>query len=779
MDELKNVLWYEDYIDNVLNEKLSGAERDDINAAFAKMKTIDMGDGNTVSAQEIIKVVTDACEWLDKDFSRTYVFAQHTLNIIYLAHSSQIPTMAVDEGMNLYLNAEFVYKDLKMNYKYVGTVIMHEVYHALYNHIQRSENWLAANGKAKTQENWDDTNLAADIEVNQSLVRSGVTDENIISNEIHGLYLRNAAGELGENTNVVTMETILENERYMAKLRKMANKIKLGRRKGRKQDIKTSGSFDDGYKEAWNKLAGLIKKYGYQDVWKKLNDAGICNSLGEVFTGLDTDVLDNLEESKMMGFVSLKSFEDFLNESVQASQGFETYEDGFWAATSKIVSSLYQAMYGKDDPDADKEDEGDSDDDTIDEVNVDTKLKDEDLEDIDLPLPKKKGQKTKGDQKLPNKIRNTRPQNQKDQKNDDKKNKSNGQGGFKNDLDNASEEDKHQLEDDIEQSGGFSSTQEIDTSGLGTGGFLNGNIDHRSILEDAGYEQKEIDELSKAIERNQERNTPARIQKEIDDVKRELKSTDYIKRMLDKIEVDSAKYKNMWKEILEQFMSQKTRRAGVDVATGRNDWKRKNSIGRGEYGINRKKVSQDPQDVNLCVDVSGSMDNQLLEIIARSIVIFTQEWQYSGLNVSPWASTFEGIHRIDEFYSKSEDEISNEILKAIEEGQAQCGGGTEARAAIGSIAQAIKASLEDPDKEEKDDVHIVITDGQFSCNNIEARIKQVVGQITGSPDVAERAPENTIWMIYDADDSIKEKWNREIKIGKIIYIVSKVVKNNA
>ena len=152
MDELKNVLWYEDYIDNVLNEKLSGAERDDINAAFAKMKTIDMGDGNTVSAQEIIKVVTDACEWLDKDFSRTYVFAQHTLNIIYLAHSSQIPTMAVDEGMNLYLNAEFVYKDLKMNYKYVGTVIMHEVYHALYNHIQRSENWLAANGKAKTQE---------------------------------------------------------------------------------------------------------------------------------------------------------------------------------------------------------------------------------------------------------------------------------------------------------------------------------------------------------------------------------------------------------------------------------------------------------------------------------------------------------------------------------------------------------------------------------------------------------------------------------------------------
>ena len=136
------------------------------------------------------------------------------------------------------------------------------------------------------------------------------------------------------------------------------------------------------------------------------------------------------------------------------------------------------------------------------------------------------------------------------------------------------------------------------------------------------------------------------------------------------------------------------------------------------------------------------------------------------------------MYKIEEFYDKDEKDITDEILKVVSKGIAQCGGGTDVDAAIDAMLEVVDQTLNDDDKEEKDDVHIVITDGYFYHNNVEEKIKHSIMHATHRQDVADKAPENTFWMIYDLPDGMKDEWRKEIKRGKIIFITSEVVKNN-
>ena len=192
MRELVNIKHYDDYI-NVLNEDLIHGEQSALNRAFMNGGPIKFADGSSVTPKEIVNAVNSALMWLNSEFSRTFTFAKNTLNIIYLPHSNKIKTMAVDGNMNLYMNVGFIYHQLKMDKELIAAVIMHEVFHALFDHIDRGKNWLMAKGKSVTPETWHDTNLAADVEVNRTLVRIGLIDENRLINEIEGMYLKKSA----------------------------------------------------------------------------------------------------------------------------------------------------------------------------------------------------------------------------------------------------------------------------------------------------------------------------------------------------------------------------------------------------------------------------------------------------------------------------------------------------------------------------------------------------------------------------------------------------------
>ena len=154
MNELQNVKSYDTFIGDLLTEDLRYGDQKICNKAFMKLGTITFADGGQVTPKEIIGVVEEAIDYLYKQYHKTFAFADRTMNIIYLAHSATYKTMAVDPHMNMYVNAGFVYNVLKMDYKLVAAVIMHEVLHVLYDHIERGKNWLSAKGKPRNAANW-------------------------------------------------------------------------------------------------------------------------------------------------------------------------------------------------------------------------------------------------------------------------------------------------------------------------------------------------------------------------------------------------------------------------------------------------------------------------------------------------------------------------------------------------------------------------------------------------------------------------------------------------
>ncbi len=776
MNKLDNIRKYNEFYS--LNESLLDGAQKDCNRAFFHNGPITFADGKTVRPEEISKVVNDALLFLQSQYTKTFEFATKTLNIVYLAHSNKYKTMAVDKYMNLYLNAGFVYNTLKMDPSLIAAVIMHEVFHALYKHISRGENWLTANGKPKNPQTWHDTNLAADVEVNQTLVRIGLIEEERLINEIKAIYLKTKSG----NRDVVTMETILNDEEYMNKLRSMCPPPD-DPEQGKSEEIETTPEWDKGYKDAYCKIAELIKKYGYKETWQKLQDAGLINSVGEIVK--KGDIIDDL---KSIEFLQVRSYDDFINEGVKSNDTGKTYEDGYNTAFGKLINTLNNAINGKDG-------EGESGEGIQMPQGPKFKTKLKDLPEIELPLPKGNG--SGGDDGVPDNIKNTNQDNQKQENQNQDENQDNDSGeenGLEQDLNDRTDggKNKQSTKQDIDFDGESSTSSSSTDSGeegsenhksepeksIGNTGIFEDEGPTDDDLRDAGYSEDDIATINGVRDANKQKNTQQRMEKIIDSVKRNISKGSYMGKLLDAIEIESEKYKNVWRKIMERFLSKKTRRAGHDTPTGSNDWLNKRHIARGEYAIHHKNESQDPQDVNIYVDVSGSMDMELLEIICKSLVVYTQEFEYSGINVCPWASYSNGIHKIEDFYDKNENEVSSEILKIVGKGQDECGGGTESKAVLSAMIEVVKDTLADDEKEQKDDVHIVITDGYFDFQNIEDNMSHLIKREIGRSDVAETAPENTFWMIYDAPENYRESWKREIKKGTLIFINSEVVKNN-
>lgn len=801
MSILTNIEDYDSYVEHLLNEGLLDSQAD-CNKVFMNLGTITFADGSSVTAREIVQAVEEALAILRSQYRKTFIFGDETLNIIYLAHSKEYKTMAVDAHMNMYLNAGFVYHILKMDRELIAAVIMHEVLHALYNHIDRGKNWLVAKGKPNNDKTWHDTNLAADVEVNKTLIKIGLISEDRLINEIKGLYLES------DTLDIVPMEQILDNEELMNKLRaKCPPEVNPEQAEGK--TIQTSSEWDQGYKDAWTKIWELIKKYGYEKVWQKLQDECIINPLGEVTSKKLIDDMSTLE------FLQIKSYSEFINEGADEMPG-QTYENGYNTAIEGLIKIIKRAIDGDGgggDGDRDKDRDGIE---MFPKIRIKSNLKNDDLPQIDLPLPpgKKKG---KGGDGMPQNIKNTNPDGQdtdynpdgddqdkdgKDGKDgqDGQKNgndKSYGHGGPGKSSDQLNDDDINKLADDIdkrERSGkshkGISDVEfgdekksgkrdgETDKKNIGgTGSFQEEGLSN-SALKESGYSDEDIEKINKIRKMNKERNTKERLAEVLDKQKRDLPKRHILKRYLDAIEVESSKYQNIWKKILDKFLSKNTRRAGKALRTGSNDWMNRRYIAKGEYGFHRTPEAQDPQDINVYVDVSGSVDLELLEIVCQSLVVYMETYQYSGINICCWATTNNGVFPVDPSKYKDKKQVVKEILSIVSTGKSQCGGGTEDTAAISAMLDAVEKSLSDKSKKIKDDVHIVISDGCFLHTNIETKIKESIKKAFGRGDVSDIVPKNTFWMLYDVDNISRASWEEDIKKGKLIFVNRNMIKIN-
>lgn len=790
MRKLTNIKDYDSYVEHLLDESLLDGSQSACNKAFLNLGTITFADGSSVTSREIVQAVEEALAYLRSDYRKTFIFGDETLNIVYLAHSNKYKTMAVDAHMNMYLNAGFVFHVLKMDKILIASVIMHEVFHALFKHIERGKNWLVAKGKPQNEQTWHDTNLAADVEVNRTLTKIGIIDEDRLINEINGIYLKS------DTRDIVPMEQILDDEELMNKLRSMCPPP-VDPEQAVKETIQTTDEWDQGYKDAWTKIADLIKKYGYEKVWQKLQDDGIINSVGEITSKKVIDDMKGLE------FLQVKSYNEFVNESAEEKPG-QTYENGYNTAFGKLINTIKQAIEGNNGGEGGFSGGQQG-------PQFKSNLKNEDLPQIELPLHSGENSGQDGDG-APQNIKNTNPNNNDDNQNGDGDGQRNsdhqvgpkgaGKGDNGKSSDQLSDSDVNKLADDIESRKSHSGIsdaefgnekQKGESQGSGEGEKENGESDKKSIggtgsfqeeglsddeLRESGYSDDDIDEINKIREKNKSKNSKERLEEVVEKQKKALSSGHILKRYLDTIEVESAKYKNIWKKILDRFLAKKTRRAGKDKATGSNDWLNKRHIARGEYAIHRKSQAQDPQDINVYVDVSGSVDMELLEIICQSLVVYMDTYQYSGINICPWASTNNGVFSVDPSKNKDKKEVVKEILSIVSTGVEQCGGGTDSKAMISAILDGVEKSLDDKRKKIKDDVHIVITDGYFDYQGIEAKMKASIQRAFGRGDVSDTVPKNTFWMLYDTDELYRKEWENEIQKGTLIFINTEVVKNN-
>ena len=404
---------FENYI---INEGIEDAGANAINKAFINRPPIDMGNGELVERKEIVKTVRDAITFLSFDWGSFFKFVSN-FTIVYILDCPDCQTMAVDDKMNIWMDARFIWKDLKHDPKLVGAVLMHEIFHVVYNHIERGQRWLVSQNKQLTPETSHDNNLAADVEVNVSLVRKGIIKKDTLKNEIRGLYLDKL-----EN-NVPPMETILEDEKLMNELRNMhpfKNNTQ-EQENNNKEEITTTSEFDDAYVEMKNKITDLVNKYGPEKAIEKLREIGAVD-------GINPKPSEDLNPDDVfaLNFLTIKSFDEFINES--NSNGYSTKMDGYRAAIEKAMQEIMSAINDG----TSVSNGGENNNSQTIKSNIDqSKLK-------PMNLPKKENSnnnnsKSSSDSGLPSNVKQDSSDKQ-DSKNQDSQNGQDGQDGRRSDI---------------------------------------------------------------------------------------------------------------------------------------------------------------------------------------------------------------------------------------------------------------------------------------------------------------------------------------------------------
>ena len=774
MNNLNYLKSYENYsneLKTLINEGLYDAGQNKFNRAFLKMDEIPLSNGESIKPRDIVIAVKNAIDFLASEYRTYFSFVKYNVNIIYLINCPQCRTMAVDANMNMYMDVLFIYKNLKMDKELIGAVIMHEIFHILYNHIERGKNWLSAHGK-NIETDFFDTNLAGDIEVNTTLVKKNIISRERLINELHGLFLDQVHSN-GNIIDVIHMEAILENEKVMAKLRSMAKKPQEQNGNGNDTSIDTTDEWDNGYKQGWDKIAELTEKYGAEKVFKKLQEKGIINEKGQ----LNSDI--NMDDILGIQFIHIFNFDEFINESKNSNGQFKTEEDGFFQGVKNAITQIASSL-GKN-PGGGNAGGGDDLNGTNNSPQINSKLSNDDLKSLKLPPSVSTNQQQSQNNGLPQNVQsdNNQSQQQSGNSNNGESQTSGGQSqqqsGNSNGGNDNLDGDANTLLDDLKNKsknaqgnvgyadspfGKDSSNSEIGNTGTVLNDKQTSKI--QKALKESGYSEDAINAIKEIIEKNKVLNSKEGVESKKKELYNKLDRNDPVKKYLDKIMVEESKYKNIWKKIMKEFLSKKTRRAGNDVLSKNFNWKNKRQLSIGRIAPNRLKEAQEPQDINVYVDVSGSVNKDLLEIIAQSLCIFAKNFQYSGINIIPWASYSNGSHKVESLSKSKSDKIAKEILGYISEGINECGGGTNLNLAC---VPKIVASVADKKRKEKDDVHIIITDGQTGGDEktVEDLIQQVALQETKNSHYGKTIAERCFWMIYDVDNHYRKSWEKSIK----------------
>ena len=148
-------------------------------AALIQLGRIRMPDNKVVEGREFVKVVNSALAFFEAKYPFEYRYISGS-PVVYLLDNSVCNTMAVDDRGVLYINVGFLYNKapygLEMQPGSVCNILYHECMHTFLSHVRRS---IAFNEKNSDQKlSWQDMNIAADLEVNGTMVVDKICTKN-------------------------------------------------------------------------------------------------------------------------------------------------------------------------------------------------------------------------------------------------------------------------------------------------------------------------------------------------------------------------------------------------------------------------------------------------------------------------------------------------------------------------------------------------------------------------------------------------------------------------
>ena len=148
-------------------------------AALIQLGRILMSDNKVVEGREFVKVVNSALAFFEAKYPFEYRYISGS-PVIYLLDNRITDTMAVDDRGVIYINVGFLYNKapygLEMQPGSICNILYHECMHTFLSHVRRS---IAFNEKNSDQKmSWQDMNIAADLEVNGTMVVDKICTKN-------------------------------------------------------------------------------------------------------------------------------------------------------------------------------------------------------------------------------------------------------------------------------------------------------------------------------------------------------------------------------------------------------------------------------------------------------------------------------------------------------------------------------------------------------------------------------------------------------------------------
>lgn len=742
--------------------------------ALIKLGRILMPDNKIVEGREFVKVVNSALAFFEAKYPFEYRYISGS-PVIYLLDDKVCSTMAVDDRGVLYINVGFLYNKapygLEMQPGFICNILYHECMHTFLSHVSRC---IAFNEKNSEQKlSWQDMNIAADLEVNSTMVVDKICTKNFWE-MYKGCYLDDVVG--------LPMESIAKNHRNLINHFKKQPPIKpfgnqMGKQSNQQGDTKTQNvdkdysnmSAQEAAKDA-EKSADSVqlsaddakRNFGEnsqqakdaqnaadkaRDAANKANDAASkgdtkeaqnqakeaseqANKAEQAANGMQNDNQQNVQQGQQSNDQQKGQQGDQggMEQGGDDKIGQGQSDDG--NQVSQIGSQDGNSSQGQGGKDYSTMSAQDAAQDAMESAN-----QAQDAANMAKKWSGENSQQAKDAQQAANNAKDAaskaaeaagRGDNKEAQRQarEAAKQAKRASDAAKNALNRSGNNQKDEEENNIVDGGvgdGMGDNgksmydAELHVSNNAKQTVIGEILRQREVnnnlkksLEESGFDKNVVSEVCEEVESLSPKST-----EELSELRNNIiknKPNSGLAKICTDIKISDEVVENVWEEIVKTFLESNTLYAGKKkkIADRKHiKWGDRRTLGIDMIRPYHPKTDAAPQNINVLVDTSISIDMKVTLLFAQTLANCCDKLEYSGVTLIPFATVVDeksAVYFTGDEAKKDKEAIINRVVEMATNNSA--GGSTRLAPCVDTI---VKYSQNEPKS-----VWIILTDGEFS-----------------------------------------------------------------